>query len=59
MRFAAKSSKLAAPRSLALLALALVSTAMAQEVRVEVKTAAPNNAKVTKAHSYDAMVTLS
>jgi hypothetical protein len=32
---------------------------MAQQVRVEVKTAAANNAKVTKAHSYDAMVTLS
>jgi hypothetical protein len=43
----------------ALLFLSAFILAMSQEVRVEVQSAAAANAKVTTAHSYDAMVTLS
>ncbi len=44
---------------LALLFLQSVITIMASAVRVEILAPLPTNAKVTKAHSYDAQVTLS
>lgn len=50
------NDRLALPRLL--LSLLLPLAAMAQ-VRVETLEAAPGNARVTKAHAYDAMVTLS
>ena len=46
---------------IAALLLALFSPVLADmaSVRVEIKNAQPSNARVTKAHSYDAQVTLS